>query len=163
MQPLLGCSPHWGWCIQSSPQGTGPTGGCSRGTLHWGGHPSGPGRLPSGVSTAGPAVLGPPHNGLPGFEPFSKGFSQGPWGQLVALGDRCAILPDVLSLSLCWACTEGKSWDLPVWKCSSLYELLCWALLIPQVGQSSLVWSCCGFIDLNSSCLKKHFGFLCVV
>lgn len=110
----------------------------------------------------GAGALEPPHNSLPVFEPFSEGFSQGPWGQLVTLGDRCAILPDVLSLlgpSLSLACAAGKSLDVPAWKCSFLTvsesEFLCLALLIPQLGQSSPVWSCCGFAGLIWSCLKN--------
>lgn len=42
-----------------------------------------------------------------------------------------------------------------------LSEFLCLALLIPQVGQSSPVWSCCGFTDLTRRCLKIFWFWLC--
>lgn len=42
-------------------------------------------------------------------------------GQLVALGDRCAILPVVLPQ----ACAAGKSLDLPLCKCSFLAVPAC--------------------------------------
>lgn len=163
------CSHFWGahpvgvGAFKAPYGGTGPTGGCSRDALHWGVHPSGPGQVPSGVGTArSPLGLVPSGHPIIVCLYLSLSAKDLATGQLVTLGDRCAILPDVLSLlglSLSLACAAGKSLDVPAWKCSFLTvsdsEFLCLALLIPQLGQSSPVWSCCGFTGLIWSCLKN--------